>query len=74
MLSPRLRWYALETSRVLRRHWQVLCLTMMLVLPSMPVFAQAQILGAPVLATLAPTRGAGWQFLWVACVWSSFAH
>ncbi|VVD69889.1 hypothetical protein PHO31112_00549 [Pandoraea horticolens] len=65
MLSLRLHWYALETSRVLRRHWQVLCLTIMLVLPSMPVFAQARILGAPVLATLAPARGAEWQFLWV---------
>ncbi|WP_144265880.1 hypothetical protein [Pandoraea sp. SD6-2] len=65
MLSLRLHWYALETSRVLRRHWQVLCLTIMLVLPSMPVFAQARILGAPVLATLAPARGVEWQFLWV---------
>ncbi|WP_148101672.1 hypothetical protein [Pandoraea apista] len=65
MLSLRLRWYALETSRVLRRHWQVLCLTLMLVLPSMPVFAQARILGAPVLAALAPARSAEWQFLWV---------
>ncbi|VVE01601.1 hypothetical protein PPN31114_02150 [Pandoraea pneumonica] len=65
MLTLRLRWYAHETSRVLLRHWQVLVLTLMLVLPSMPVFAQARILGAPVLATLAPARGIEWQFLWV---------
>ncbi|MGC7405350.1 hypothetical protein ACPWR0_07655 [Pandoraea pneumonica] len=65
MLTLRLRWYALETSRVLLRHWQALVLMLMLALPSMPVFAQARILGAPVLATLAPTRGVEWQFLWV---------
>ncbi|ALS59752.1 hypothetical protein [Pandoraea norimbergensis] len=65
MLILRLRWYAHETSRVLLRHWQALCLVTMLLLPSMPVFAQARILGAPVLAPLSPTRGIEWQFLWI---------
>ncbi|WP_141118787.1 hypothetical protein [Pandoraea sp. PE-S2R-1] len=65
MLILRLRWYAHETSRVLLRHWQALCLVTMLLLPSMPVFAQARILGAPVLATLSPARGIEWQFLWI---------
>lgn len=65
MLSYRLRWYFLETSRVLRRHWQALILSALLLLPAMPVFAQAQILGAPVLAALAPVHGFEWRLVWV---------
>ncbi len=65
MLSCRLRWYALATSRMLRRHWQALSLSVLLLLPAMPVFAQSQILGAPVLAALAPSHGMEWRFVWV---------
>jgi Family of unknown function (DUF6136) len=65
MLSYRLRWYAVETSRVVRRHWQALSLSFLLLLPTMPVFAQTRILGAPVLETLAPTHGVEWRFVWV---------
>ncbi|MEM5315103.1 hypothetical protein [Paraburkholderia sp. JHI869] len=65
MLSCRLRWYALATSRTLRRHWQSLLLSVPLLLPAMPVFAQAQVLGAPVLAGLAPSHGVEWRFVWV---------
>lgn len=65
MLSCRLRWYALATSRMLRRHWQALILSVLLLLPAMPVFAQTQILGAPVLAALAPSHGMQWRFVWV---------
>lgn len=65
MLSCRLRWYVLETSRLLRRYWQALLLSVLLLLPAMPVFAQTQILGAPVLEAVAPSHGMGWQFAWV---------
>ena len=65
MLSCRLRWYALATSRLLRRHWQALTLSILLLLPAMPVFAQTRILGAPVLAALAPSHGMQWRFVWV---------
>jgi len=65
LLSCRLRWYVLETSRALRRHWQALCLSVFLLLPAMPVFAQSRILGAPVLAALAPTHSVEWRFVWV---------
>lgn len=64
MLFCRLRWYALATSRMLRRHWQALLLSVLL-LPAMPVFAQAEILGAPALAALAPSHGVEWRFAWV---------
>lgn len=65
MLSYRMRWYVLETSRLLRRYWQALLLSVMLLLPAMPVLAQTQILGAPVLEAVAPSHGAQWQFAWV---------
>ena len=65
MLSCRLRWYVLETSRLLRRYWQALLLSVLLLLPAMPVFAQAQILGAPVLEAVAPSHGMAWQLAWV---------
>lgn len=65
MLSCRLRWYVLETSRLLRRYWQALLLSVLLLLPAMPVFAQTGILGAPVLEAVAPSQGMGWQFAWV---------
>lgn len=65
MLSCRLRWYVLETSRMLRRHWQALFLSVLLLLPTMPVFAQTRILGAPVLEVLAPSHGVEWRFAWV---------
>ncbi|VWD35818.1 hypothetical protein BLA39750_04998 [Burkholderia lata] len=65
MLSCRLRWYALATSSLLRRHWQALVLLAMLLLPAMPVFSQTRILGAPVLAALAPSHGIEWRFAWV---------
>ncbi|WP_175221129.1 MULTISPECIES: hypothetical protein [Burkholderia] len=65
MLSCRLRWYALATSSLLRRHWQALLLLAMLLLPAMPVFSQTRILGAPVLAALAPSHGIEWRFAWV---------
>lgn len=65
MLSCRLRWYAHATSSLLRRHWQALLLLAMLLLPAMPVFSQTRILGAPVLAALAPSHGIEWRFAWV---------
>jgi len=65
MLSCRLRWYALATSGLLRRHWQALLLLAMLLLPAMPVFSQTRILGAPVLAALAPSHGIEWRYAWV---------
>ncbi|HGO6125332.1 TPA: hypothetical protein ACK3RK_003846 [Burkholderia cepacia] len=65
MLSCRLRWYALATSNLLRRHWQALLLLAMLLLPTMPVFSQTRILGAPVLAAMAPSHGIEWRFAWV---------
>lgn len=65
MLSCRMRWYVFETSRLLRRYWQALLLSVMLLLPAMPVFAQTQILGAPVLEAVAPSHGMEWQFAWV---------
>lgn len=65
MLSCRMRWYVLETSRLLRRYWQALLLSVMLLLPAMPVFAQTQILGAPVLEAVVPSRGVEWQLVWV---------
>ncbi|RQS60052.1 hypothetical protein DID96_34690 [Burkholderia sp. Bp8963] len=65
MLSWRLRWYVLATARVLHRHWQALLLAVLLLLPTMPVLAQTRILGAPVLAPLAPEQGLEWRFLWV---------
>lgn len=65
ILSWRLRWYVLETSRALLRHWQALALCVMLLLPTMPVFAQSRLLGAPVLAALAPSHGLEWRFVWV---------
>ncbi|TDQ97377.1 DUF6136 family protein [Paraburkholderia silvatlantica] len=65
MLSCRLRWYALATSRLLHRHWQALMLLVLLLLPAMPVFAQTRILGAPILAALAPSHGIEWRFVWV---------
>ncbi|MBR8004236.1 DUF6136 family protein [Burkholderia vietnamiensis] len=65
MLSWRLRWYVLATARVLHRHWQALSLTVLLLLPTMPVFAQSRLLGAPVLAPLAPEHGFEWRFVWV---------
>jgi hypothetical protein len=65
MLSWRLRWYALATARVLHRHWQALFLAVLLLLPAMPVFAQTRLLGAPVLAPLAPAHGLEWRFVWV---------
>ena len=65
MLSCRLRWYALATSRMLRRHWQALLLSLTLLLPAMPVLAQTHILGAPVLEALAPSHSVEWRFAWV---------
>jgi hypothetical protein len=65
MLSWRLRWYVLATARVLQRHWQALFLTVLLLLPAMPVFAETRLLGAPVLAPLAPAHGLEWRFVWV---------
>lgn len=65
MLSCRMRWYVLETSRLLRRYWQAFLLSVLLLLPAMPVFAQTQILGAPVLEAVTPSHGMGWQFAWV---------
>ncbi|MBR8374876.1 hypothetical protein KDW20_03780 [Burkholderia cenocepacia] len=65
MLSCRLRWYVLTTARVLHRHWQALCLGVLLLLPTMPVFAQSRLLGTPVLAPLAPGHGFAWRFVWV---------
>jgi hypothetical protein len=65
MLSCRLLWYTLATSRALRRHWQALSLSVLLLLPAMPVFAQTQILGAPVLEALAPAHSVEWRFAWV---------
>ncbi len=65
MLSWRLRWYVLATSRALHRHWQALFLSALLLLPAMPVFAQTRLLGAPVLAVLAPAHGIEWRFAWV---------
>ncbi|WP_321856321.1 hypothetical protein [Burkholderia cenocepacia] len=65
MLSWRLRWYVLTTARVLHRHWQAVSLSVLLLLPTMPVFAQSHLLGAPVLAPLAPGHGFEWRFVWV---------
>lgn len=65
MLSLRLRWYGLETAKVLRRHWQAVALTVMLLLPAMPVFAQASLFGAPILAPLAPEHGIEWRLFCV---------
>ncbi|WP_175882808.1 hypothetical protein [Burkholderia sp. BCC0044] len=65
MLSWRLRWYVLTTARVLHRHWQALSLGVLLLLPTMPVFAQSRLLGAPVLAPLAAGHGFEWRFVWV---------
>ncbi|KVC59907.1 hypothetical protein WI73_32505 [Burkholderia ubonensis] len=65
MLSWRLRWYVLATARVLHRHWQALSLAVLLLLPTMPVFAQSRLLGAPILAPLAPAHGFEWRFVWV---------
>ncbi|WP_152601659.1 DUF6136 family protein [Burkholderia paludis] len=65
MLSCRLRWYAIATSNLLRRHWQALLLLAALLLPAMPVFSQTRILGAPVLAALAPSHDIEWRFAWV---------
>lgn len=50
---------------MLRRHWQALLLSISLLLPAMPVLAQTQILGAPVLEALAPSHGVEWRFAWV---------
>jgi hypothetical protein len=65
MLICRLRWYAFATSRMLRRHWQALALSMLLLLPAMPVFAQTRILGAPILEVLSPSHGVEWRYAWV---------
>ncbi|MBN3812481.1 DUF6136 family protein [Paraburkholderia sp. Ac-20347] len=65
LLSLRLRWYAFSTSRLLRRHWQTLTLAALLLIPAMPVFAQARLLGAPVLETLSPAHGVEWRYLWL---------
>lgn len=65
MLSWRLRWYVLATARVLHRHWQGLSLAVLLLLPTMPVFAQSRLLGALILAPLAPAHGFEWRFVWV---------
>lgn len=63
LLSCRFRWYAYETGRLLRRHWKALFLVLMLLSPvMMPVFEQVGLLGAPVLAMLAPAHGAPWRF------------
>jgi len=50
---------------MLRRHWQSLLLSVLLLLPAMPVFAQTQMLGAPVLEALAPSHSVEWRFAWV---------
>ncbi|WP_321817062.1 DUF6136 family protein [Paraburkholderia sp. J69-2] len=60
-----MKWYAVATSRILRKHWQALVLSILLLLPAIPVFAQSQILGAPVLAVLAPEHRMEWRFAWV---------
>lgn len=65
MLSWRLRWYVLATARALHRHWQVLFLAVLLLVPAMPVFAETRLLGAPILAPLAPEHGLEWRFVWV---------
>lgn len=63
MLSYRLRWYALETGRVLRRRWQALALALLLLSPmAMPVFAQTRLLGTPVMAPFAPEHGILWRY------------
>jgi len=63
VLSYRLRWYALETTRVLRRRWQALLLGMLLLSPAMmPVLAQTRLLGAPVLAPLTPGHDWLWRY------------
>lgn len=66
MLSYRLRWYGLKTARLLRRRWQAIFLALMLLSPAMmPAFAQSRVLGAPVLAPLAPDHGLVWRLAWV---------
>ena len=65
MLSWRLRWYVLATARTLHKHWQALFLAVLLLVPAMPLFAQSRLLGAPVLAPLAPEHGFEWRFVWM---------
>jgi hypothetical protein len=65
MLIDRLRWYAFATSRMLRRHWQALALSMLLLLPAMPVLAQTRMLGAPILEVLSRSHGVEWRYAWV---------
>lgn len=63
MLSYRLRWYALETGRLLRRRWQALVLALLLLSPmAMPVFAQTRLLGSPVMAPLMSEHGILWRY------------
>jgi len=66
LLSCRLRWYAYETGRLLRRHWKALFLALMLLSPAMmPVLEQTRILGAPVLTLLSPEHSTIWRFGWL---------
>ncbi len=62
MLIGRLKGYAYATSRMLRRHWQAMVLSMRLLLPAMPVFAQVRVLGAPILEVLSPAHGVEWRY------------
>lgn len=66
MLIDRLRWYGLETAQLLRRRWQALTLGLLILLPAMmPLAAQAEALGQPVLAPLAPSHGFAFRLAWI---------
>lgn len=66
LLSYRLRWYALATSRSLLRHWQAVVLALGVLSPgAMPVLLQLKLLAFPVLTLFFPGHGVSWLFAYL---------
>lgn len=66
LINLRLRWYALATGRLLRRHWQAIVLAGGVLSPmSMPILFQIKFIASPVLEVFTPGHTIAWRILYI---------
>ena len=66
LINLRLRWYALATGRLLRRHWQAIVLAVGVLSPvSMPILLQIKFIASPVLEVFSPGHTIAWRILYI---------
>ena len=66
LINLRLRWYALATGRLLRRHWQAIVLAVGVLSPvSMPILFQIKFIASPVLEVFSPGHTIAWRILYI---------